>query len=250
MNDALIKRMSIGCVPKVGIHFWVRRPSGMKRHAIMTKVPARAVARVSSFPPGSVTRRSNHSAALVVYALLMALGLGLGSAYVALQGDPPFGSLQLGPWRTWPKLGSPEADPYMRAILARRGVIPLGIGEGLALSATEDSEGRRLEANCSYRIGSVTPGARLWTLSLYDREGKPPMSDLGRSGFTSAEILRNADDTFTVNLSRELKPGNWLQLPESGHFSVVLRFYDTPAAAGANLDADDVPAIERLGCGP
>lgn len=221
----------------------------MKRYTILTKAPARGSARVSSIPPVSVTRRSNHTAALIVYALLLALGLGLGSAYVVMQGDPPFGSLRLGPWRTWPKLGSPEADPYMRAITARRGVIPLGVGEGLALSANEDSEGRRLDAGCSYRIGSVTPGARLWTLALYDRDGKPPVSELGRSGFTSSEILRNTDDTFTLNLSRTLMSGNWLQLPASGHFSVVLRLYDMPGAASVNLDATDVPSIERLGCG-
>ncbi|MCD6072293.1 MAG: hypothetical protein K0S42_2809, partial [Microvirga sp.] len=70
------------------------------------------------------------TAILVVYTLLLALGLGLGSAYWAINGKPPFGSLRLGPWQAWPTLGSPQADPYMRAIIARRGDVPLATGEG------------------------------------------------------------------------------------------------------------------------
>ncbi|MCB5176313.1 MULTISPECIES: DUF1214 domain-containing protein [Microvirga] len=196
-----------------------------------------------------MTARFNLTALLIVYALLLALGLGLGTAYWALKGDPPFGGVRLGPWETWPRLGSPQADPYMRAIVARRGEIPLATGEGLALTARVDSEGRRLDAGCSYRIGSVMPPARLWTLTLYDSEGRLPPSELGRSSFTSAEIVRAPDDTFSIALSRNLTAGNWLQVPAGGPFSIVLRLYDMPGAAGSNLEASAYPIIERVGCG-
>jgi len=197
-----------------------------------------------------VTARFNPNALLILYAFVLALGLGLGSASWVLEGDPPFGGVRLGPWAAWPRLGSPEADPYMRAIVARRGEIPLATGEGLSLTAKVDSQGHRLDAGCSYRIGSVTPPARLWTLTLYDEDGRLAASELGRSGFTSAEILRNPDDTFAVVVSRRLSAGNWLQPPPTGAFSVVLRFYDMPGAAGANLAASAFPTIERLECGP
>src|SRR3712207_8369090 len=62
-----------------------------------------------------------------------------------------FRSLRLGPWQAWPKLGSPEADPYMRAILARRGDIPLATGEGLGFTARTDSDGMPFDAACPYR---------------------------------------------------------------------------------------------------
>lgn len=204
--------------------------------------------RASSIPLLPVTSRFIPTAFLIVYALLLALGLGLGSAYLVLNGAPPFGSLRLGPWQAWPKLGSREADPYMRAITARRGEVPLAVGEGLTFTATVDSEGRRLDSACSYRIGSMVPVARLWTLTLYDEAGRLPASELGRSGFTSAEIIRDAEGRFTVALSRDLQPGNWLQLPASGPFSLVLRLYDTPGAAGVGLDDSTVPAIQRLEC--
>jgi hypothetical protein len=192
---------------------------------------------------------------LTVYSLLLALGLGLGSAWLVLNGDPPFGGRKLGPWLTWPKLGSPEADPYMRAIVARRGDVPLAVGEGLTFVAEKDNSGRSLDSACAYRVGSVTPQARLWTMTIHPSGGASPsevaaMSELGRSGFTSSEILRRPDDGFDIFLSKDLSAGNWLQLRTEGAFSLVLRLYDLVGAAGANLDADELPTIERLECGP
>lgn len=186
---------------------------------------------------------------LILYALLLALGLGLGSAYAVLNGNPPFGGSRLGSWEVWPKLGSADADPYMRAIVARRGDIPLATGEGLALIASADSEGRRLDSSCAYNIGSVVPAARWWTLTLYDEASQLTESELQRSGFTSSEILRDDRDGFTISLSRSISAGNWLQLPASGPFTMVLRLYDMPGGASLNLEAEELPVITRLGCG-
>jgi hypothetical protein len=196
-----------------------------------------------------VTTRSVPTAFLIVYSLLLALGLGLGATYWVLKGDPPFGSLRVGPWKAWPSLGSVDADPYMRAILTQRGAVPLALGEGLGFTATTDNEGRPLDSACTYRVGSVAPTARMWTFTVYDESGRLPTTDLGRKGFTSAEILRDAQDQFTIALSRSLQDGNWLQLPISGRFSIVLRLYDTPGAAGTGLNESVFPTIERLGCG-
>ncbi len=221
----------------------------METEAVLTNAPAAASMRASTPPLAPVKSRFVPTVFLVIYALLLALGLGLGSAYWAMNGNPPFGSLRLGPWQAWPSLGSPEADPYMRAIIARRGDVPLATGEGLGFTATVDSEGRALDAGCSYSIGSVAPSARLWTLTLYDRDGRLPVTELGRRSLTSAEVVRDTQDRFTIALSRNVQPGNWLQLPASGTFSVALRLYDPPGAAAANLEETDFPAIQRLGCG-
>ncbi|WP_262027531.1 DUF1214 domain-containing protein [Microvirga sp. Mcv34] len=215
----------------------------------MTNAPAAASMRASTTALSPATVRRVPTILFIVYALLLALGLGLGSAYWAINGEPPFGSLRLGPWQAWPKLGSPEADPYMRAILARRGDVPLATGEGLGFTAQTDSEGRPLDSACTYTIGAVAPTARLWTLTLYDGDGRLPVTELGRRNFTSAEVLRDAQDRFTIALSRTLQPGNWIQLPAAGPFAVSLRLYDPPGAAGANLEQVDFPVIQRLGCG-
>jgi hypothetical protein len=189
------------------------------------------------------------SAVLVVYALALALVLGLGSAYWAIGGTYPLGDAQVGPWRTWPRIGSRDVDPYALSVMARTADIPLGTGEGLALTATRDDEDGPLRDSCSYRVGSVTPQARYWTLTVYDAAGRAIATDLGRSGFTSAELLREPDGRFAIVLSREAAAGNWIKLPPVGRFRLVLRLYDTPVAAGvAALDPRALPSIERLGC--
>jgi hypothetical protein len=185
----------------------------------------------------------------VVYAFALALGLGVSSAYYAVSGEYPIGGVRVGPWTSWPQAGSREADPYARSIATRRAEIPLAIGEGLALKATADAAGRPLDSGCTYRVGTVTPQARLWTLTLYDRGGALVATDLERSGFTSAEVLRAPDGGFTIALSRELHSGNWLKLPAAGPFTLVLRLYDTPAALGTGaVDARALPTIERVEC--
>ena len=205
-----------------------------------------------SRPSRRVERRGRlSSAALVLYALAVALLVGFSSAYWALEGEYPVGMVRVGPWMTWPKIGSRDADPYARAMVARTGDLPLGVGEGLAFVASADGSGRQLDGSCSYLVGSVTPQARYWTLTAYDSRGAPLRSALGRSGFTSSEILRADDGTFSILLSPSVRPGNWLQLPDAGAFTLVLRLYDTPVAAGsAALDKRVVPDIQRLECAP
>jgi hypothetical protein len=115
---------------------------------------------------------------------------------------------------------------------------------------TVDGQGRDLDSACTYRVGSTTPQARLWTLTIYDRNGALVSSELERSGFTSSEVVREPDGRFSVALSRQLQPGNWLKLPADGRFSMTLRLYDTPAALGAGaVDPRSLPAIERMECG-
>lgn len=197
-----------------------------------------------------MTTKRLSSAALVVYALAVALGLGVPSAYWAVKGEYPVGSERIGPWTAWPGVGTRRADPYARAIMARRAEVPLAQGEGLALTAETDSGGQALDGACAYRIGDSTPQARLWTLTLYDAAGRLHTTDLLRAGITSAEVLRGADGRFSVTLAPSARPGNWLRTPDGGRFRVVLRLYDTSAAASAaSLEARALPSIDRLDCG-
>jgi hypothetical protein len=137
----------------------------------------------------------------------------------------------------------------MRAIVAKQGDLPLGLGEGLALLATEDSAGRPLEARCRYRLGDVTPPARAWTLALYDEDGRPLPSPWGWSGLTSSEVLRDREGRFAVTLSGRRAPATGCACRTGGRVSLTLRLYDTPVAAGSSaLDPNVFPSIERSDC--
>ncbi|MGU3405137.1 DUF1214 domain-containing protein [Methylobacterium brachiatum] len=194
--------------------------------------------------------RKSSVAGLAVYALGLGGVLGLASADWATRGGYPFGGVQVGAWTAWPRAGAGNADPYTRAVNARRGEIPLAVGEGLLLTASVDDQGQALDATCSYRVGGGTPPARAWTLTVAGRGLRDPGRPAVREGFTSTEVLRGADGRFSVVLAPDVQPGNWLPSPrDSGPVRLALRLYDTPVAASVgSLDRDSVPAITRLGC--
>ncbi len=159
--------------------------------------------------------------------------------------------MTIGAWRVAAKAGSIDADPYTRAALARSGEIPLALGEGLELVARVDSSGRALDRRCVYRVGSHTPAARYWTLSLTDAEGFPVDNAAGRYGFRSSEILRDGDGGFSVYVSEVVHSGNWLPIGHVDTFTLALRLYDTPLAATAGaggIETSSVPTIVREGC--
>ncbi|SFE57168.1 DUF1214 domain-containing protein [Methylobacterium sp. 13MFTsu3.1M2] len=196
--------------------------------------------------------RKSSIAGLAAYTLALGAVLGLASADWATSGGYPFGGVQVGAWTAWPRAGAANADPYTRAVNARRGEIPLAVGEGLLLTAAVDDSGQALDATCTYRIGGATPPARAWTVTVAGRGAREPGRPPLREGFTSTEVLRTADGRFTITLAPDVQPGNWLPSPRaSGPVRLALRLYDTPVAASVgSLDRSAVPAITRVGCAP
>ncbi|ACA15644.1 protein of unknown function DUF1214 [Methylobacterium sp. 4-46] len=214
--------------------------------------PALARARSALRRSGLDPRRTG-TVGLVVYALALGGGLGLASANWATRGRYPFGGVALNAWTAWPRIGSRDADPYVRAIHARTGEIPIALGEGLLLTAREDDAGQRLSPGCSYRIAGATPPARAWTLTAERRRPAAAPAAEGpvpRRGFTSTEVLRDQSGRFAITLSPSVQPGNWLPTPPGeGALRLVLRLYDTPVAASTGvLEREGVPSITRLGC--
>lgn len=182
-------------------------------------------------------------------AMVAAVALGLTGTVAALQGDPPFGAVAIGPWSSWPNLGDSEIDPYARAVVAVDGVLPLGGGEGMAFIAKTDSRGAALDARCDYRISGGAPSARFWTLAAYDVEGRLRQNAANRYGLTSAALLREPDGAFVIDASREARPGNWLPLGEKSRFLLVLRAYQmTGSSVTGVFEGLALPTIERGAC--
>lgn len=181
-------------------------------------------------------------------AIAIAAILGLTTAWFAVDRGYLFGSVRIGDWTAWPDVGSASADPYSLAMLARTGEVPLGTGEGIAFTATSDSDGRPLTGRCTYSLVGQTPAARLWTLTVYDEDGRLMANAARRSGFQSREILRRPDGSFEIAVSPEVQPGNWLPVGRVDRFRLVLRLYDTPLTSGGMPADSTMPAIIRGAC--
>jgi len=181
--------------------------------------------------------------------LAAAFGLGLAATIFALQGDPGFNAVKLGPWLLWPRLGSADIDPYARAWLALDGAAPLGAGEGLSFVAREDQNGAKLDSRCDYIIAGATPSARVWTLTAYDVNGRLRPNPAGRYGLISTRLLRSGDGAFVIEAAREARPGNWLPLGQKSRFVLIFRAYDANASATTSgFEGLAMPSITRGAC--
>ncbi|SSC66017.1 DUF1214 domain-containing protein [Ciceribacter selenitireducens] len=187
---------------------------------------------------------------LIAVALVIAFGGGILTTLSALNASAGFGAIRLGVWSAFPDVQTADADPYAKSHRAKAGRLLYGSAEGLSFTASSDEDGNLLTGTCSYRIVGRTPAARLWTLYAADPDGKPlvPRADLPFA-HNSQGILRHRDGSFEISVSATARPMNWLALPNTGAFSLVLTLLDTPAAGSSGLIGLEMPKVESLGCG-
>ena len=163
-----------------------------------------------------------------LYCFTLAAVIGLGSTYVAISRGISMGALTIGSWSARPKAGTAEIDPYSRAEVERTGALPMGLGDGVMFSATKDDNGRTLDGRCDVTLTGTTPQARFFTITLYDFNGRLIQNSLGRSGFTSQELIRAGDGSFQISVGPRARPGNWLPTGGIERYVLMLRLYDTP----------------------
>jgi hypothetical protein len=184
-----------------------------------------------------------------VFTFLIAAALGLGATWFTLTRGVAFGALTIGAWTAWPKSGSADIDPYARAMVARTGELPTGMGDGVAFYAHTDDVGNAFDGRCTFTISGMTPAARYWTVTLYSPEGRLVANTIDRHSFTSEEILRDDDGRFTITVAPLARPGNWLPTGGTDQFVLVWRLYDTAIGVAIRTTTDGpMPAIQRKGC--
>jgi hypothetical protein len=181
-------------------------------------------------------------------AIVIAVAVGVSSAWFAVERGRLFGAISAGGWTAWPQEGSVDADPYSLAMLARSGEVPLGAGEGLSFTADRDSAGAPLSGHCTYSVAGQTPPARLWTLTAYDSLGRLMVNVARRPGFHSREIVREADGNFAITAAPSASAGNWLPIAPVDRFALVLRLYDTPLTTGSQIADLVMPTIRLVDC--
>jgi hypothetical protein len=184
-----------------------------------------------------------------IFAFALATLVGLGATYFALSRGAAFGGLQIGAWSAFPRTGTADADPYARATIARSGQLPTGLGDGVAFTARTDDEGRPLDGRCDVQLSGTTPAARFWTVTLYNATGQLVANSVNRFGFTSQEIVRNADGTFVIAIAPRANAGNWLPTGGIERYNLMLRLYDTPVGVSTRAGKEvPMPAIKMTSC--
>ena len=186
---------------------------------------------------------------ITLLALALATAVGLGSTYMTATRGTDRGTLTIGAWTARPKSGTADVDPYSRATIVRNGELPIGTGDGVAFTATADEKKKALDGRCDVVVSGVTPPARFWTLTLYDRKGHLVANSLQRYGFTSQEIVRQSDGTFEIRIASRSRAGNWLPTGGIERYALMLRLYDTPVGVATRTQRDaPMPTISTVGC--
>jgi hypothetical protein len=186
---------------------------------------------------------------ITLTALLLATVVGVGATWMTTTRGTEIGTLTIGAWTARPRTGTADADPYSRATIVRNGELPIGTGDGVAFTATTDDKKKALDGRCDVVVSGVTPPARFWTLTLYDRKGHLVASSLARYGFTSQEIVRQSDGSFEIRIASRSRAGNWLPTGGIERYALMLRLYDTPVGVATRTQRDaPMPSITTAGC--
>jgi len=184
-----------------------------------------------------------------LFAFTLAAAIGLGATYLALTRGAAFGALSIGTWTAWPKAGTANADPYARAMIARSGQLPVGLGDGVVFSAQTDDAGKILDGRCEVLVSGVTPPARFWTLTLYSMDGQLVANSLNRYGYTSQEVVRRADGSFDITVAPRASAGNWLPTGGTERYLLLLRLYDTAVGVSTRTGREaPMPSVSTRGC--
>lgn len=195
---------------------------------------------------------SMRSLVYFIATFVIALILGIGSAWYMIEHGSPLTTTKAGPWEGWLSAGNPHADYYTRAHVARSGRLPLTSTVARYFVARTDNNGHALSADCAYLITGRPLNARWWSIALYDEYGSLIANPSGRYSFNSEEMLRHADGSYRVNLARNARPENWLPTGAADqHLTLMLRIYgprDTDATGIGLIPSDRLPKIERLSC--
>ncbi|MBB4394706.1 DUF1214 domain-containing protein [Bradyrhizobium sp. ERR14] len=186
---------------------------------------------------------------ITLTALLLATVVGLGATWMTTTHGTEIGALTIGAWTARPRTGTADVDPYSRATIVRNGELPIGTGDGVAFTATTDDKKKALDGRCDVIVSGVTPPARFWTLTLYDRKGHLVANSLARYGFTSQEIVRQSDGSFEIRIASRSRAGNWLPTGGIERYALMLRLYDTPVGVATRTQRDaPMPTISTVGC--
>ncbi|MDX2201518.1 MAG: DUF1214 domain-containing protein [Hyphomicrobiaceae bacterium] len=184
---------------------------------------------------------------LIAFAAI-AGGLGYGTAWTMMEHDSMLSTRSVGPWLEWTALGRTDADPYARAHVARRGLLPLSSAYEARYLANTDSSGAGLSSACEYSIVVDLAQSSFWAIAAYNSKGLLVPNAAERYAFNSWTAMREPDGKAVITLARDARPGNWLPIGGGSQINVVLTVASAVDGNAAATAAKALPEIARQRC--
>ncbi|MEO1311764.1 MAG: DUF1214 domain-containing protein [Pseudomonadota bacterium] len=194
------------------------------------------------------------TAVFTVVALIAGAGAGALSA-VAMAGLLPIGGgasdfeVDVDGWRSDWSIGDRAANLYVRARIARHGLLALRKTEAVYFTRSRDDAGRPLVESCDYRISGGRQDAVWWSVTLYDGESRLPMNTDEALSVDQTRVGDVQSWSAIISARPPDDDANWISSRAAGRFDLTLRLYKP---SGAVLDAPAAhlspPRVTRLGC--
>jgi hypothetical protein len=181
-------------------------------------------------------------------SILVALLLGLGSAWWTVRHGIAAATVRNGAWQTSTETGSPDAGMYLRAQVAVAGLLALNPSEAMYYRAATDDAGQPLLGDCDFVVEGTDPATRWWSLTAYAADNYLIPNAAERYSFSQTTVGRDADGRFRIVVSARPHDGNWLPVAAGAPFDLTLRLYNPDAALTADLAGTPLPRITRTGC--
>lgn len=179
---------------------------------------------------------------------IVALVVGIGTAWWALTGTINLMTIKNGPWRVNLNIGTSQTGMYLKAGVARVGLFALNKSEAVYLVALEDSGGQPLSSNCDYRIVGRDFDARWWSITVYGEDFHLIANEKNRYSYFGGAVARNEKNEWTVKLSSRPQEGNWLPTGNNKQLVLNLRLYRPGESVYRNPDTIELPRIVKEEC--
>jgi hypothetical protein len=183
-------------------------------------------------------------------AVLGGLTLGVTSAFAVSGGAFNKGKISVGKWSTDPNVGAQAANPWLRARIARVGLLGLTKAESMYFDRTTDEAGNPLREACTYALSGTIIPTRWWSMTIYGADQMLPRNADRAGSVDATRTLVTGQTTWTGILSaaRPEGTGPWLSSKAAGTFSLTLRLYNPSTTDPAALSQLAFLKVELVSC--
>ena len=138
-------------------------------------------------------------------------------------------------------------DDLLTTQVTLYGLFALPSEEAIYLFARQDDKGEKFNSANNYMVtGNVHQlHAKYWSITAYGKDLYLVPNEIDRYSFNNSNIKTDSAGNFSVLLSSTKHSGNWLPLPESSRFNVVLRLYKGEKDFIGNLSNTPLPVVKR-----
>ena len=172
-----------------------------------------------------------------------------------ISGEPSIGqAININNWESDWASGSESVNPYVRARVARNGLLGLRKEEAVYFLKTVDESGEPLREVCTYRVSGGTLPAGWWSITLYDSDSRLPMNEDAHLSFDQTQAAQLTDGgltawAFQISATAPEAGAAWVSSKAGGLFDLTLRLYQPDQALLDDPAATlKPPRIERLSC--